>query len=81
MTEKSKRVDYEIKYIGWKIGATRVERHETMGDIEILELKIDDVDVLTQLEKLEAFKTALEGKYAYLEHLRAIIENILEDEK
>jgi len=53
MTEKTKRVDYEMKYIGWNIGATRVERHETMGDIELLELTIDGVDVLKQLEKAE----------------------------
>ncbi len=58
MTEKSKRVDYEMKYIGWNMGATRVERHETKGDIELLELTIDGVDVLKQLEKAEKWDLA-----------------------
>ncbi|MHA1286225.1 MAG: hypothetical protein ACTSPB_02355 [Candidatus Thorarchaeota archaeon] len=41
-----KRIDFEIKYIGWNVGATRIERNQRMCDIEILELKIDGVDVL-----------------------------------
>lgn len=61
MTEKSKRVDYEMKYIGWNVGDIRIERHETKGDIEILELKIDGVDVLKQLEKLEDIKKEVES--------------------
>ena len=56
MTEKPKRVDYEMKYIGWNMGATRVERHETKGDIELLELTIDGIDVLKQLEKAEKWE-------------------------
>ncbi len=66
MSEKSKRVDYEMKYIGWNIGSMRVERHETKGDIEILELKIDGVDVLKQLvekaEKLRSVKSWYETR-------------------
>jgi len=46
------RVDFEMKYIGWNLGDVRVPRHETKGDIELLELKINDVDVLPQLRKI-----------------------------
>lgn len=49
MTER-KRVDFEMKYVGWNIGATRIERHETKGDIEILEMSIDGVDIMKMLD-------------------------------
>ena len=42
----NERIEFEMKYIGWNLGGVRVERHETKGDIELLELKIDGVDVL-----------------------------------
>ena len=45
--------EFEMKYIGWNIGATRVERNERASHIEILELKIDGVDILKQLEDIK----------------------------
>ena len=47
---KPKRVDFEMKYIGWNYGATRVERNERKGSIEILEMTIDGVDILELLD-------------------------------
>ena len=41
--------EFEMKYIGWNLGATRVERHDIKSGIEILELKINGVDVLELL--------------------------------
>lgn len=43
--------EFEMKYIGWNIGATRIERRAAMSDIEILELKINGVDVLELLRE------------------------------
>ena len=45
--------EFEMKYIGWNIGATRVERNMRASHIEILELKIDGVDILKQLEDIK----------------------------
>ncbi len=61
MTDEKPRVRFDMKYIGWNLGATRVERNESKADIEILSMTIDDVDILQQLEKLEAIKTMVEG--------------------
>ena len=46
---KRKRVHLEIKYIGWNYGSVRITRNETKGNIEILEIKIDGVDILDYL--------------------------------
>ncbi len=43
---KRKRVSFEIKYIGWNYGSTRITRDEKRADIEILEMSIDGVDIL-----------------------------------
>ena len=45
-----KRVHFEMKYIGWNLGAVRIERKESKGDIEILEMTIDGVDILKMLD-------------------------------
>ncbi len=47
---KPKRVDFEMKYIGWNLGAVRIERRESKGDIEILEMSIDGIDILKLLD-------------------------------
>ena len=47
---KRKRVSFEIKYVGWNLGAVRIERTESMGDIEILEMTIDGVDLLKLID-------------------------------
>ncbi len=57
MTDEKPRVRFDMKYIGWNLGATRIERHDSKANIEILNMTIDDVDILQQLEKLEAVKT------------------------
>ena len=59
MSDEKPRVRFDMKYIGWNLGATRVERNKSIADIEILSMTIDDVDILQQLEKLEAVKTWL----------------------
>ena len=55
---KLKDVEFDMKYIGWDMGQYGRERHQiaSMAFIEILELKIDDVDILKELAKLEAVK-------------------------
>ena len=47
-----KMTEFEMKYVGWNIGATRVERCEFKSDIEILGLKIDGVDILQETLKI-----------------------------
>lgn len=59
----NKKIDFEMKYIGWNLGATRVERDQKACDIEILEMKIDDVDILKELDKLESVKTWLKENF------------------
>ena len=43
---KTRRVDFRMKYIGWNLGSVRIERETHKGDIEILEMSIDGVDIL-----------------------------------
>lgn len=53
---KLKDVEFEMKYVGWNMGQYGKERHTIASNIEILELKIDDVDILKEIDKLEAIK-------------------------
>ena len=48
--------ELEIKYIGWNMGQYGKERHETKSSIELLELKIDGVDVLKQIEAVKKWE-------------------------
>ena len=59
MSDEKPRVRFDMKYIGWNLGATRVERNESKADIEILSMTIDDVDILQQIQKLEAIKQVI----------------------
>ena len=74
MSDEKPRVRFDMKYIGWNLGATRVERNESKADIEILSMTIDDVDILQQLEKLEAIMTYLDDKYLSTSHLIPVID-------
>ena len=51
--------ELEIKYIGWNMGQYGKERHETKSSIELLELKIDGVDVLKQIEDIKTSRNNL----------------------
>jgi hypothetical protein len=43
---KTEKLDFEMKYVGWNYGASRIPRDEVKGNIEITELKINGVDVM-----------------------------------
>ena len=47
---KRKRVDFEMKYVGWNLGSTRKQREEKKSDIEILSMTIDGVDILKLID-------------------------------
>jgi hypothetical protein len=62
-----KQVEFEMTSIGWNMGQYGHKRTERALSIEILELKIDGVDILKQLE---AIKTQFDNKPLHADHRR-----------